>query len=87
MAPQLLANFFYYTNPLGSYKAIQHKHMRYSIRMHVLYQTTLTKITNKSGGYRIMLYNHVMTLNLNIFKIILSFSPPYNIGQAPSLPP
>jgi hypothetical protein len=34
-----------------------------------------------SGGYRIVSYNHVIALNLNIFKIILL----YNIGQAPSL--
>jgi hypothetical protein len=63
-------------NPLDSYKAIQHKHMCYSIRMCVLYQTILTKIINKSDGYRIMPYNHVMILNLNIFKIVLSFGPP-----------
>jgi hypothetical protein len=29
-----------------------------------------------SGGYRIASYNHVMPLNLNIFKIILSFASP-----------
>jgi hypothetical protein len=47
--------------------------------MCVPYQTTLTKITNKSSIYKIMSYN--MTLNLNIFKIVLSFAL-YNIGQA-----
>jgi hypothetical protein len=31
-----------------------------------------------------MLYNYIMTLNLNIFKIILLFVL-YNISQAPSL--
>jgi hypothetical protein len=44
--------------------------------MCVLYQTTLIKITSKSCGYRIVSYNHVMVLNLNIFKIVLSFAPP-----------
>jgi hypothetical protein len=29
-----------------------------------------------SGGYRTASYNHVMPLNLNIFKIILSFASP-----------
>jgi hypothetical protein len=28
-----------------------------------------------SRGYRIVPYNHVITLNLNIFKIVLLFSP------------
>jgi hypothetical protein len=69
-------------NPLDSYKVIQHKHMCYSIHMCVLYQTTLTKIMNKSSGYRIVPQNHIMALNLNIFKIVLLFAPRYNIGQA-----
>jgi hypothetical protein len=66
--------FFTILNPLDSYKAIQHKHSHYNTRTCVFYQITLTRITNKSGDYKIVPYNHVIALNLDIFKIDLSFA-------------